>query len=193
MKRKKENPKKNETGKKDSGKKMKMSLWLIVLLVVCVFLWFLNKLQSRPIGVQKKLDHFVTEFNQLALPPGSQQIGKTFSDFGLLFGAGNHCGYYVSKLVQSTLSENELKNYYSKLHISAVDPNEYNEGYGGGKRGSRRNLISVIPLNQSQFYLENSYYKIAENHVVNLDVLDESVFLVSAADIGYRPRYLICH
>lgn len=150
-----------------------------------------------------RLYDFVDKFEDIPLPDDTYSIGQTYQKFGSL-GNGNHCDYFVSKLIVTELTETELKNYYENYTIPPANPNglmEINDTH----RDS-----SPVDIKVWQPWLVTSvrgpYYEgtradaiaeellvSAEQYKVDISDISEKTFVVQASDGNYKATYLVCH
>ncbi len=138
-----------------------------------------------------KLHRFVNNFEKIPLPDKTKQIGKTYKDFGNLGPTGNYCDYYAGKLIQTSLSEEELKTYYSQYTIPPVDPDK-TMAFSTEKEKDKPVWVDVEKPSESPF--RNSYYEtLMKRFKVNRRIVeDQGIFLISSPD-KYKSKYIICH
>lgn len=188
----------------------------ILLGCVGIFLTFLILVFAvvigNPLNIIKHdsdLQKFAEEFNQIPLPILTQQIGQTHKEFGLMAN-GNHCDYYVSKLIESELTQMELQRYFSEFNLPAINPKGLMQ-YTEGVRGDSPNRVYVsqpwsLPITFGQYFKGTDADKaqkeaelqkekreeLAKAHDVNESEITDKVFLVSSSDDGYKADDIRC-
>lgn len=181
-----------------------------IVLLVGFIIVFLNPLLWKK--HDQNLERFVQSFEQIPLPSNTKQIGVTLKFFGLL-GNSNHCDYSVSKLIQSDLTEGQLKEYFNQFTLPAVDPEENMEGYANKLRGTKPNKISISKTYTEEPIILGPYYKgteeekrkyiqellgqkglaTAQRYTVDIYEISDKVFTLSSSDFGYRANDYRCH
>jgi hypothetical protein len=86
---------------------MKRILFIITIIVLIPILLLSGKYIQDEIKIRK----FNNKVSKAVLPPNSKQIGKTYTGFNAL-GSSETCGYEVIKLIDSSLSQDEINKFY---------------------------------------------------------------------------------
>jgi len=164
------------------------SVILIIILLILFFVYFFG----TPFDWKKhdqNLLKFAEEFDLIPLPPNSKQLGSLYKEFGLLSN-GNHCDYYISKLIETDLSETELQVYYKNITIPPVDANELLE-YSRNPRGATPNIIFITQpwIEAIRFTKE----EVSKDHNINPDAITDKTFLISTDDRNYIANDLRCN
>ncbi len=121
---------------------------------------------------------FTNNLENIPLPPKTQRIGATHSSFGLLSGNSNHCDYSASYLIKTELTPIEIKEHYRNKTIPPAEPE--NPTFNGAPQVQQSTLL-------------NKGNNLHQKYQVTPESLTQNVYLIYALDVGYPPRYPICH
>jgi len=104
---------------------MKIIIKRILIGILAVFILFLMWVTGFPYPFYLNNYHayqFGKQYSKLKLPPQTKQFGHVYTAYGNLIGQSNKGYYFAGILVQSTLSEDQLSQYYSTYKINKAEP-----------------------------------------------------------------------
>lgn len=158
-----------------------VGFFIVVSISLCaLFIMFMLGIPFGMLQHNHQLSRFTRDFENIPLPSQTIQVGKTVSHVGLFFGNGNHCDFYVAKIVEANNSD--IIYYYQNKFINPIDK-EYNQ----------RTMVPLIvkPLISAQVpaYIMRSY---DEMGIKSMDKLKNNLFILYAEDGFYEADDIRC-
>jgi hypothetical protein len=118
-----------------------------------------------------RLRQFAKPLFEYPLPPETQVI-EHFSTLGL-FGNGNHCDFLVNQMMETTLTEEEIQNYYQDVKFPRILTSTIYEP-----------MSPQIVFESSSHVPSKRIGTFFENSTPSEDVL---AFVVGLGDVGNPP------
>ncbi len=126
----------------------------IIMLLIILFL--LSPLGLARIYNSITLFTFSQRFYAYPLPPETTLISRS-SEYGLMGGNGNHCSFLATMLVTTTLTEQEMEDYYANVTFATIHPNSSVAG-GWGLNGRIRPTVNFISPTTAEIRLFDGIY-----------------------------------
>jgi hypothetical protein len=123
-----------------------------------------------------ELHDFSGNLFSMPLPAKSHAIVQ-HSRIGLLSGHGNHCDYFAAQLVSTSLTEEEISQFYHDKRIPSIGESHLVE--------IRLHFVKSKTVDEEWFPVSN--FNIESAFDVSLEKLtNETVYLIYALDPGYE-------
>jgi len=166
----------------------KIIKWLLIIIIpLLIVLWFIGDVEfiSDDIISYK----FASQLYSIPLPPDTKIIKKA-KDVGLLAGNSNHLDFMAYIEVESSLTKEELENYYSDKKVKPANEVsrffKLEERYWEYKSPSgyyEPIRIVVFSKNKAEMYPDLIYHETKEVD----SQISADLFIFQITDSGYSP------
>lgn len=160
---------------------------IIVLVTIVLIVIIGLEIKSK----NKNLAGFAKQIEELALPPATIQLGKTYKRVGLLTGNGNHCDYAAAKLVKSQLSKEEIEKFYFSNKFSNAESGSIQQFFPVKLEVIKAAEIGLNTQIGSTFH--NNQDKIEQFSINENDLEMADAFIIGIVDNGYPASDIRCH